>query len=543
MGRRVTLMVGLLSLLAASVSRGEVPRGAHVFGYMIVPIAGRVPKKYDAGFSIYTAAWPILLRYPGHQFDSGLVGTWMRAQYAGKPPLHLYSDIEGGLGWWNSTRFPTAAPKFHMGGVAYNFHAIADGPDNGAGNWQRPRGRYGVAQLSPWLLFPPDGLTLKPGVDGQLFGYGYFPLPLTDPQPTTAGKSIPMGNHCWTLFLNTRNFKGPVCFFTPYFWNHPAIKHPRLIGKLLDSRWSNPNKAFQMETHYLPAAISRVGGRTYARLGKVSFPSNDQGKATVLSQLVCYSRRAMWDPVKAWFNGGPPASGQLSLHHAFIEHFRPQLWSTWKLYSPGTPKPERAKLPWNLFARAFCFNPASYGFAWNRQLVHKGPDGYWALLPRYYELTHHGKKFMWRPEAKADVPDATGLKSIKFYPARRRPPRPYTTPDGRNSPFRNPGPAAGPYYARLSDHSVVTYYWYRFEDQPALLNADLTRAERRKMQMRFDMLERRWTKNRPYLPPPTHGTLADLDPAQIVTPPKHLAIGYVPIAVRQQWAAGPIKNR
>lgn len=242
----------------------------------------------------------------------------MAAQYAGRRPQHLYSDIESGLGWWRSTRFPTAAPKFHLGGVAYNFHAIADAPGNGAGNWKHPRGKYGVAQLSPRLLFPPDGLTLKPGVDGQLFGYGYLPLPLTDPQSTTDGKRIEMGNHCWTLFLNTGNFKGPVCFFTPYFWNHQAVMHPRLIGKLLDSRWANPGKAFQMETQYLPAAMSRMGASTYARLGKVSFTANADGKAIVLNRLICYTRKALWNPVQAWFNGGLPASGRLTrIFHPF----------------------------------------------------------------------------------------------------------------------------------------------------------------------------------------------------------------------------------
>ena len=46
-------------------------------GYMIVP-TGRVPKKYDGGFSIYTAAWSLLFRYPGRQFQSGLFGTGWR---------------------------------------------------------------------------------------------------------------------------------------------------------------------------------------------------------------------------------------------------------------------------------------------------------------------------------------------------------------------------------------------------------------------------------------------------------------------------------
>ena len=80
----------------------------------------------------------------------------------------------------------------------------------------------------------------------------------------------------------------------------------------------------------------------------------------------------------------------------------------------------------------------------------------------------------------------------------------------------------------------MTYYWYRFADQPALLNADLTKDEREKMQTKVEKLHRAWTKDRDYLAPPTVGKLADLDPAQLVTPPKGLEIGYVPIATRQQ---------
>jgi hypothetical protein len=80
---------------------------------------------------------------------------------------------------------------------------------------------------------------------------------------------------------------------------------------------------------------------------------------------------------------------------------------------------------------------------------------------------------------------------------------------------------------------VVTYSWYRFADQPALQNADLTDAERAKLQHRVELLHRHWTKEREYLPPPTVGTLADLDPAVLVTPPKGMEIGYVPIVTRQ----------
>ena len=50
---------------------------------------------------------------------------------------------------------------------------------------------------------------------------------------------------------------------------------------------------------------------------------------------------------------------------------------------------------------------------------------------------------------------------------------------------------------------------------------------------RVEKLHRAWTKDREYLPPPKVGKLADLDPAQIVTPPPGLEVGYVPVATRQ----------
>ena len=92
---------------------------------------------------------------------------------------------------------------------------------------------------------------------------------------------------------------------------------------------------------------------------------------------------------------------------------------------------------------------------------------------------------------------------------------------------------AGPFQVTLGDGSVVTYSWYRFVDQPALLNADLSDAERENLQKRVVMLHHSWTKEREYLPPPTVGQLADLDPAVLVTPPKGLEAGYVPIVTRQ----------
>ncbi|MEZ5948344.1 MAG: hypothetical protein R3C12_03750 [Planctomycetaceae bacterium] len=109
-------------------------------------------------------------------------------------------------------------------------------------------------------------------------------------------------------------------------------------------------------------------------------------------------------------------------------------------------------------------------------------------------------------------------------------------PSGEDSCWKNPGPKAGPFTAKLGDGSLVTYYWYRFADQPAMLNADLTIEERERIQRRVEKIHHEWTKDRDYLAPPEFGSLADIDPALLVTPPAGLEVGYVPIVTRQEPA-------
>jgi hypothetical protein len=126
------------------------------------------------------------------------------------------------------------------------------------------------------------------------------------------------------------------------------------------------------------------------------------------------------------------------------------------------------------------------------------------------------------------------LVRARFLKPRDEPSEPYVTPDVPGSSWKKPGPVAGPFQSNLGDGSVVTYFWYRFADQPALLNADLTDQERENLQARVEKLHRVWKKDREYLPAPRIGKLAELDPAVLVTPPAGLEAGYVPIVTRQE---------
>lgn len=522
----------------------EEPIKGEMAGYLLVPHS-KVADEFNAGFSMYVAAWPLLENYPGSQFQSGLFGTWMFGQFPGPAPKNHYSDIEGGLGWWRDTRFATETPKFIMGGVALNFRSWANGPGAGKGrNWDKPSGHYAIAQLSPSILWPPDGLNLKQGTCGELFGYGYLPLPLTDVKGTTEGKEVVTGNQCWTLFLNSGNFKGPVTFFLPYFWSQPAAENPDLAGMFLDTLPSNPNKAIQMETQHIPAYLSKdASGVSYARVAPTWFPhgSGAQGQEAVLiHRVTAYGRSALWDSVQAWFDGGPEASGLIDPKASAIHRFDGKGGATWRIYLPETKREDKIPIGWSAFANPTAIDEFTYGYRWSEEFVKRSVDGarLHVTLPEYYRLEDRqvGEKKVsqWVAVDSGAIPAETKLQEVEFPRIRNQNQGAYETPEELQSSWKKPGPAAGPFEVTLGDGSTVTYYWYRFCEQPALLNADLTDAEREVVQQRVEKLHGSWTKDREYLPPPSRGDLADIDPALLVVPPKGLEIGYVPIVTRQE---------
>ena len=111
----------------------------------------------------------------------------------------------------------------------------------------------------------------------------------------------------------------------------------------------------------------------------------------------------------------------------------------------------------------------------------------------------------------------------------------YTYSDKVVDVWENPGPVAGPFVTQLSDGSQAVYYWYKFNEQPAILNSYMDAAERKLIQKRVELLHGHWSKDDDYFPDPAQ-ELASLDQGLIVTPPKGLEVGYVPICAHQQKA-------
>jgi len=506
---------------------------------------------FGYGFTLYSAAWPTYAKYPGSSgYQMGLAGGWLSTQRTGNEPDQFYTTIEGGLGWWGDTRFGKEVPKFIMGGVSHDFYSWANGTGagrsdnlpNGQRDWSTPGGKYGVAQLSNRLLWAPDGLNMAQALNGELLGYGYTPLPITDPITQTAGTNIETGNQCWTLFLNTTNFKGPATFFLPTFWTEPVLEDPSLEGFYLDSRPSDPNFGLGLEHADTPALISEdSNGNLFAKTAAMQFPLSGENNSILMNRVSVYSDDAIWKDMESWFNGGSPVApglNQLGIRDVpFINNGGSLVGEIAERGQNATSYDMDLEFMDNVQ-----LNSLTMGYTFDLNMVKRNKNNF--SLSEYYKLNIQER---WEAIEEQDIPVSSYLINTPV-PTNPRPEIPYLTPrepdcqfQDPNGPWNNPGPTAGPFTADLGDGSTLTYYWYRFIDQPAIIHANYSEEMREKMQERVELIHTNWRHTDDYIPSPSVGNLATLDPEIIVQPPAGLEIGYVPIVTRQEKSRSKLR--
>lgn len=537
------LFVVLFASISSNDLNAQVEASSNGFNYF--DRAAIAEESDGAGYSFYAAVWPIMQQYPGPEnFQLGLPSTWLKPFIAEGEPEDYYNTIEGGLGWWHDTRFATETPKFIMGGVAFNFNQWANGTGagssdllpNGQRDWTEPGGKYGVAQLSPHLLWPPDGLNMEQGANGAFLGYGYHPLPLTDPMPQTNGANFFTGNQCWTLFLNTTNFKGPATFFIPTFWTETILDDPDLQGLFFDAKASDKNPAFAMEYLGSPALIgSDNSGVNYARILPLVFPKTSNNGSELIRDIKVYTKDAKWNEVEQWFNGGPvpPTEFQLSNSQNLLFSVDPFVDGQ---IGTENGNPFESPINYNFAEKVMNPNQTVAGFQWDINVVSQ--EGETFVMPEFYRLNPNNQ---WDPVAMSMVPASTGLLNNEPAITPKNDEIPYLTPlepdchlQDPQSPWNSPGPSAGPFTVELGDGSVLTYHWYRFIDQPSIVHAKLPEPMRQSLQERVEKIHTHWNHTDEYLPAPSGGNLVGLDPGLIVTPPAGMDIGYVPIVTRQE---------
>jgi len=539
LGPLILAGLGLLSRAGQDAGPGQVnsnDRGLH--GYISFS-AARPPARseFSAGMGFYSAVWP-LVGEPLSHFQIGLpsawitpdnsdnkdtplapVGTLARDHWPARGPTYkdVFQTVEGGLGYWAGNHFRYGPPKFSMNATpqCYDYEVGSPGWSFFYDNEALPDDRLGIAQLSNRLLVPPDALPFEGDPNGEFLGYAYMALPFTEP---VTGEP-PTGDQAWTCFLSAANFKGPIAYYIPETWSKigKLFNYPFIYGRGLDAR-PGVMGGGAMEINTVPAFESRdARGVTYTKLPDLRFPVDGQGRTLLVQDVTYYSKAALYDAFKAWRDGGPACSGRFDAKGAWS--------STLTTRTTRFDQDGKAIRGVEKIFDTRIFEGNVWGLEW-----FDGTRNAMGHFPEYFR--HEGdERVAVRSEA---VPAETRLHAQEFEKA--APGVPYTSPAG--GAWSRPGPVKGPFRVRLADGSLVTYYWYRFVDQPSFQQYAWSSEKKAMLQAFVERIHAAWPIDRDYMAPPRFGRLATLDPALLVTPPKGLEVGYVPIVTRQESAAG-----
>ncbi len=497
-----------------------------------------VPKKgdYTTGMGFYAAVWS-LIDQPLANFQIGLPSAWIQPDNSDNKdrPLapegtlartwkprgptfsSVFQTVEGGLGYWAGNHFRYGPPKFSMNATpqCYDYEVGSPGWSFFYDNKALPDNRLGIAQLSNRLLIPPDALPFKGHPKGEFLGYTWMALPFTDSTTGDPTKGDPpTGDQSWTCFLSAENFKGPIAYYIPETWSKigKLFNYPFIYGRGLDARPARMDGG-AMEINTVPCfeAYDKKGV-LYSKLPKLQFPVDEQGRAYLVQDVTYYSKKSLYDSFKSWRDGKGNCSGIFDKKGSW----QPKL-------STRTTKYDQVKQDLKDVEKAFntrIFDGNVWGLQWSKTDIASQGE-----FPQYYKQI--GNKRFAIPAS--EVPVETGLHKQEFLLA--KPGETYTSPN--KGAWTNPGAKIGPFTVELVDGSVVTYSWYRFVDQPAFQQYHWDEAKKAKLQAFIEKIHANWPIDREYMPPPTHGKLVSLDPALMVTPPKGLEVGYVPIVIKQ----------
>ena len=507
-------------------------RGLH--GY-IGSHAGASPETHRYGAGFYASVWSLIER-PIRNFQIGLPSTWLtpdnrdnqteplcppgtiaRDHWPERGPTYgsVFQTMEGGLGYWAGNRFHYGPPKFSMNATpdCYSTEVASPGWPFFHSSEPLPDDMLGIAQVSNRLLVPPDGLTFEGDPMGELLGYAWMALPLTDPRPDPQ----PTGDQSWTLFLDAGNFKGPLAYYLPECWSRISRDFPFDHGRCLDARPASGGMAGSMEINTVPEfRVTDADGTTFTKIPQLQFPVDEDGRTVLVRDVTMYSKAALYDDVLRWRKGGSAPSGSFKSEGAMT----PEVGT-----GPVTYRQDEKRITGvNRLATPTVFPGNVFGLQWTDPSVIAGGV---ARFPTYFRDEGETRARITR----AEVPKETGLVERRF-PGPRPKPEPYSALPLKGS-WASPGPKAGPFVTELADGSTVRYFWYRFIDQPCFQQFDWTRAERTALQRMIVKIHRNWRIDGDYLPGPSGGQLARFDPALFVTPPSGLEFGHVPIVVWQ----------
>lgn len=501
--------------------------------YITADLQNPAPESFGSGFGWYSTLWALTATKVDN-LQLGLSSTWivpnnknvsastaqklcetgtnsMVKEEASNPNngtfgLYLFQTIEGSLGWWGEEKFRTAYPKY-MANVTQNCYTTELATPGWGFFKEAPTAREqtGLIQISNQILMPPDGMVFQRDDAAPQLGVTWHSLNLPRFDHAFGSQA---GDNSWTLFMNSSNFKGPLVFVAPQFWVDGSISNPLQKNLTMDMK-SGSVGGLASEWASIPYyKYVDSTGKIYTKIPDLEFPVDSNGDFSISRDFRAYSSKAISSSLSSALGGTGNLPTALTNQEIYVGKL---VGSSPKVYQEGKTLGTLSEL---LSVKTFDGGNA-YGFS----------------VPGKSGLVKLAQYFVESGNTKVEVPAAQAPEALvkaSFGDPQFKSPYVYQYPSWWDA---SPS-SSSDFTADLSDGSQVVYRWYKFVDQPAFQRFELTTTEKANLQSAVIKMQTEWAHSA-LMSEPTKGSLAKFDQGMLVTPPKGLEFGYVPIVIKQ----------
>jgi hypothetical protein len=309
--------------------------------------------------------------------------------------------------------------------------------------------------------------------------------------------------------MNSSNFKGPLVFVAPQFWVDGSISNPLQKNLTLDMKSGYSTGGIASEWNSTPYyRYVDSTGKIYTKIPKLQFPVDSNGDFSIGRDFRAYSSKAISSSLSSAIGGKGNLPTALKNKEIYVGKL---VGKAPRVYQEGKTLGTFSEL---LSAKTLDGGNA-YGF--------NVPGGSGLVkLPQY---------FVESGNTKVEVPAAQAPEALvraSFGNPQFKSAFVYQYPSWWDA---SPS-SSSDFTTDLSDLSQVVYRWYKFVDQPALQRFALNTSEKANLQSAIIKMQKDWARSA-LMSEPTKGSLATFDQGMLVTPPKGLEYGYVPIVIKQ----------
>lgn len=499
--------------------------------YITADLQTPVPESFGSGFGWYSTLWALTATQVDN-FQLGLSSTWIipdnktvsdstasklcetgtntfvrdLARSAMPYGLNLFQTIEGSLGWWAGEKFRTAYPKY-MANVTQNCYSTELATPGWGFFNETPTAREqtGLIQISNQILMPPDGMVFQRDDSAPQLGVTWHSLNLPRFDRAFGSQA---GDNSWTLFMNSSNFKGPLVFVAPQFWVDGSISNPLQKNLTMDMK-SGSVGGLASEWNSIPYhRYVDPSGKIYTKIPELEFPVDSNGDFSISRDFRAYSSKAISSSLSSVLGGSGKLPAELTNQEIYVGKL---VGNSPKVYQEGKTLGTLSEL---LSAKTF-----------------DGGDAFGFSVAGKSGLVKLSQYFVESGNTKVEVPAAQApeaLVAASFGDPQFKSSFVYQYPSWWDA---SPS-SSSDFTVDLSDRSQVVYRWYKFVDQPALQRFELNASEKSNLQSAIIKMQTDWAHSA-LMSEPTKGSLATFDQGMLVTPPKGLEFGYVPIVIKQ----------